>query len=94
MTSDILHLTEVNPHVVSTLGTAFQAHMPRQPGGAPHAGGGACTGISGFAFQGTNAHVILGRWARAYHDSVILPDCAIHAALPILTRCPQILTMT
>jgi hypothetical protein len=32
-------------------------------GGAVDAGSGCAVGISGFAFQGTNAHVVLGRCA-------------------------------
>ena len=65
LTSPILHLTEVNPYVASALGPGFAAALPRQLSGAPQLGSHAYTGISGFAFQGTNAHVILGRWARA-----------------------------
>ncbi len=60
-TADILHLTKVNPYVASTLGGTFSAHLPRQMSGSPQLRGDAYTGISGFAFQGTNAHVILGR---------------------------------
>ena len=60
-TADILHLTEVNSYVASTLDGSFSAHLPRQKSGSPQLGGNARTGMSGFAFQGTNAHVILGR---------------------------------
>ena len=67
LTADILHLSVVNPYIASTMRPAASAaaalpvHLPRQPSGAAMAGGNAVTGISGFAFQGTNAHVILGR---------------------------------
>ena len=67
LTSGILHLSAVNPYIASTLRPAAAAaptlpvHLPRQPAGAAVAEGNAVTGISGFAFQGTNAHVILGR---------------------------------
>jgi acyl transferase domain-containing protein len=64
MTSAILHLTEVNLYVAGALRPGFDATLPRQPSGAPQLGHHACTGISGFAFQGTNAHVILGRCAH------------------------------
>ena len=67
LTSDVLHLSRVNPYIAATLqrrgpaGPDLAAHLPRQRSGAPAAGGSAIAGISGFAFQGTNAHVILGR---------------------------------
>lgn len=38
--------------------------------GAPLAGGNGATGISGFAFQGTNAHVILARYIYQIRDLV------------------------
>ena len=71
-TADILHLTEVNPYVASTLGGAFSAHLPRQISGSSQLGRKASTSISGFAFQGTNAHVILGRYSC--NISVPLPS--------------------
>ena len=67
LTMDILHLSLINPYITSTLrpggaaAAALPVHLPRQPSGAALVGGKAATGISGFAFQGTNAHVILGR---------------------------------
>ncbi len=69
LTMDILHLSLINPYIASTLqpGSAAAAvlpvHLPRQPSGAALMRETAATGISGFAFQGTNAHVILGRSA-------------------------------
>ena len=68
----VLHLTSVNPYITGGLeqlqqgGSELGVWMPRShsAGGSP---GGSqawqgAVGISGFAFQGTNAHVILGRW--------------------------------
>ena len=65
----ILHLALLNPHICSALsprpGVQPMLCMARQLGCASGqvAGRdqGAVTGISGFAFQGTNAHVIIAR---------------------------------
>lgn len=56
----LLHLTAVNPYIVTTLEQPSfgSVAMPRQLSAAPH---GGAVGVSGFAFQGTNAHVILNR---------------------------------
>jgi hypothetical protein len=65
--ADILHLTKVNTYVASALQTKTPenpkqaVHLPRQTGSAALVGWNTTTGISGFAFQGTNAHVILAR---------------------------------
>ncbi len=60
-------LTAVNPYVAGTMKAhAGASLMPRQAGGAgteAGSGAGRCVGISGFAFQGTNAHVTIGRCA-------------------------------
>ena len=70
-----LHLTSMNPYITGSLRTArgpasgkgLQAHLPRGPSGASNLNAGSqwrqVAGISGFAFQGTNAHVVLGRYA-------------------------------
>lgn len=69
----ISHLTAVNPHVVAALEQGRDAMgraasgawaLPRQAAGhvfAPRGDGGAAlmTGVSAFAFQGTNAHAVL-----------------------------------
>ncbi len=54
-----LHLSEVNPYVVGALEQckSHLAWMPRTQS-AQHAA--KTTGISGFAFQGSNAHLIVG----------------------------------
>ena len=66
---EFLHLTSVNPYISSTLATCMGgnkpsgkgvwAHLPRQPSGAAMSAQQQSVGISGFAFQGTNAHVVL-----------------------------------
>ena len=69
----VLHLTAINPYITGSLEQLQQGDsgwgvwMPRghSAAGSPassQAWQGA-VGISGFAFQGTNAHVVLGRWA-------------------------------
>jgi acyl transferase domain-containing protein len=53
----VLHLGAVNPYVAAGMGK--QAHawaVPRQP--APLHAASTC-GVSAFAFQGTNAHVVI-----------------------------------
>lgn len=58
----MLHLTTVNPYVASTLDqTEMVAFLPRGPSAVGAPGVQAAVGISGFAFQGTNAHVILSQ---------------------------------
>ncbi len=72
----LLHLTAVNPYIVSALpsggpgGGPVAAHLPREPG---RAGGKGAVGVSGFAFQGTNAHVIVGRraWTLSHGVSCV-----------------------
>ena len=57
----LLHLSAVNPYISSTLVAAKEpglTYMPRMSGASC---GEGSVGISGFAFQGTNAHVIIGR---------------------------------
>ncbi len=78
----ILHLTRVNPHVASALppqcsGAPPLARMARQAGGTPTcvractAGRAGVSGVSGFAFQGTNAHVIVTRCGYKYADGML-----------------------
>ena len=61
----IMHLRTLNPHVEAILGASpGVVALPRASGGLPHGATQAsdahmCTGISSFAFQGTNAHAIL-----------------------------------
>ena len=59
--SQILHLTQLNPLVANLLQGQTSVRIPRQA--APDTWGRAeqrLGGVSAFAFQGTNAHVVLG----------------------------------
>ncbi|DBA84018.1 TPA: hypothetical protein ACH3X1_006502 [Trebouxia sp. C0004] len=64
-TLSILHLRSVNPHVSSALdqlSAKARMHLPRQPAPAVTgitSGASMVSGVSAFAFQGTNAHVIM-----------------------------------
>ncbi len=69
-TAGIMHLTKVNRYMTDALhakppAAGASAHLPRQVSGAALAGGTACGGVSGFAFQGSHAHVILARSAAS-----------------------------
>lgn len=61
----ILHLHTLNPHIAATLDQSAArglAYMPRQTAPAMLQGSSAAValaGVSAFAFQGTNAHVIM-----------------------------------
>ena len=69
-----LHLAEVNPFIASSLQLRsrsaskahLHAHMPKQDGPEPlHQAAEQriqAMGVSAFAFQGTNAHVVMGRY--------------------------------
>jgi acyl transferase domain-containing protein len=73
----LLHLRSPNPYLASSLaplGGAGAMSMPRQPRGAPSllgggAGGAAVAGTSSFAFQGSNAHLLLSASACPRHDA-------------------------
>lgn len=60
-----MHLTAINEHVAGSLeqqGRGLAMWLPRCEGGAPGGmGAGGGVGVSGFAFQGTNAHLIMSR---------------------------------
>ncbi len=64
-TLSILHLRSVNPHVSSALDQSSaktRLHLPRQTAPAViglTSGTSMVSGVSAFAFQGTNAHVIM-----------------------------------
>jgi NADPH:quinone reductase-like Zn-dependent oxidoreductase len=55
----ILHLTSLNPHVISTLPKKHALSMPRQAGTNAFDPFCPLWGVSAFAFQGTNAHAVL-----------------------------------
>ena len=74
----ILHLTRINPHLEGSLQGAVAAGMPfllpRSAAGRGYSsaqGPGSC-GVSSFAFQGTNAHAVVGRGAAL---PAALPSC-------------------
>ena len=52
----IMHLKEMNPYVVSAIGSSECMHAPRENLGVSSV---TIVGTSAFAFQGTNAHVIM-----------------------------------
>ena len=54
----LLHLRKVNDYVAASVGEAYI--LPRQAGVQPHPSGGSL-GVSAFAFQGTNAHAVIGK---------------------------------
>jgi 3-oxoacyl-(acyl-carrier-protein) synthase len=64
----ILHLDRLNPYMEGALAgpNARLFAMPRQPAGGAAAGGPgeALTGVSSFAFQGTNAHLLVSSAGR------------------------------
>ena len=62
----ILHLSAANPHIAGSLEqqrAASPAAMLWMPRGPSCSGVEGAVGVSGFAFQGTNAHVVLARCA-------------------------------
>lgn len=83
----ILHLVSINPYVASALnsaaqhGPAFRASAPRQPAGSACAGAGALLGgVSSFAFQGTNAHAVVGVQPAAQDFSLAAASPGYQAA--------------
>jgi acyl transferase domain-containing protein len=68
-TAGILHLASANPHVATAFNmsrsksTGAGWHLARQTGGAVSSSSSdrALTGVSSFAFQGTNAHATVGQ---------------------------------
>ncbi|GLI63377.1 hypothetical protein VaNZ11_006234, partial [Volvox africanus] len=95
----VMHLRAVNPHLAAALaGSGVSADglggnggdgggwmLPRAVSGQPLAL--ACealvTGISAFAFQGTNAHVVLQRPAASRGDHVHGAPGGVPAAAPV-----------
>ena len=84
-----LHLSEVNPFIASSLQprsrqtskATLHAHMPKQDGPEPlhqaleqHV---LTVGVSAFAFQGTNAYVVMGRWVQPG----MLPEMSVLTSL-------------
>lgn len=68
----VLHLRNLNPHMHHMLQPGRAAdrgsHIPRQAGGLPASSlkaGPLHAGVSAFAFQGTNAHVIMSAFSAS-----------------------------
>lgn len=65
VTPPVLHLRAVNPYVATQLDGFRRAHrglaVPREASGLSSFRDRAATGISAFAFQGTNAHCVVVR---------------------------------
>lgn len=62
VTLPILHLRTLNPHITATLDQSAAVgltHIPRQTAPAMSSGMMSVAGVSAFAFQGTNAHVVM-----------------------------------
>lgn len=69
----VMHLRALNPHIHPMLqpgkATDRGAHIPRQAGGLIGRGLPFHAGVSAFAFQGTNAHVIMSSASSDSTDS-------------------------
>jgi hypothetical protein len=94
VSNQLPHLTSVNPYVSASLGSAGGAttHLPRQIGaGASPDAAAPRGGISGFAFQGTNAHVVLARCRRCPSAEMAVCPCAyLSSPKPTLATCPHV----
>ena len=56
----VMHLRTLNPHVAAIMGAApGSVTLPRQGGALAGAKLRRCSGVSSFAFQGTNAHAVV-----------------------------------
>ena len=71
----IMHLKTLNPHVAAIMaGSPGSVTLPRQCSALAQAHALPSTGISSFAFQGTNAHAVLQASATAGQDSLAVAD--------------------
>ncbi|CAG9466967.1 unnamed protein product [Pedinophyceae sp. YPF-701] len=58
----VLHLREMNGHCVQAMSAGqYGAMRGAAPAASADGGGAMVMGVSGFAFMGTNAHVVMGR---------------------------------
>jgi hypothetical protein len=87
----ILHLTALNPYISGSQADSFA--MPRQAAGR-NSSPAALTGVSSFAFQGTNGHIVVGNtdvlsvvqpealdsavWKRQYTGVLPPMHCLLH----------------
>ena len=111
----ILHLKRINPYLEGTLSgvNVNLFAMPKQPGGfnsninggdaASSGTGGLLVGISSFAFQGTNAHLLVAKNATTGSAAGGIVNNSDASILPVWKRThisvlppahPQILTAT
>ena len=84
----VLHLRQPNPYLAETLASASTNSiggglaLPRQPAARPDIPASEATvaGVSSFAFQGTNAHVLLSAAASGAADAAPLASAPQSAA--------------
>ena len=86
-TLPILHLHSLNPHITATLDQSAVmglTHMPRQtaPSMTSSSAEAGVAGISAFAFQGTNAHVIMQHSAAQHSTAQSAVPGTSHSKLP------------
>ena len=66
----IMHLRTLNPHIAAIMAASSGGvTLPRQGGALPQGAPALATGISSFAFQGTNAHAVLQASVTAVADT-------------------------
>lgn len=75
----LLHLEGVNPYVIGAMGSATWL-ASRQAAPLVSSIDTLSTGISAFAFQGTNAHTVIQRSQFGTDESDNLPNIACHAS--------------
>ena len=86
-TLPILHLHSLNPHITATVDQSAAmglTHMPRQTAPSMTSSSSAKAGVAGisaFAFQGTNAHVIM-QHSAAQHSTAQSAVGTSHSKLP------------
>ncbi|KAI8473970.1 MAG: hypothetical protein J3K34DRAFT_383389, partial [Monoraphidium minutum] len=91
----VLHLRTLNPHLASSLahGVLAALSLPRQARGAAAGGreGGLVSGVSSFAFQGSNAHLLLRVAAPGASCAAAAASAAAQLAQPWRRRYAHVL---